>query len=83
MKRYVYTGAISSAVSCSQRAGSLSEPPAFEGFIPLTSFPISICRKVMLDISGCVDRIWGRVSRFSDVNTDVNCLTRAFALLSS
>ena len=25
----------------------------------------------------------GRVSRFSDVNTYVNCLTRAFALLVS
>ena len=83
MKRYLYISAISSAVSFSQRAGSLSEQPAFEGFISLKSFPISICRKVMLDISGYVDRIWARVSRFSDVNTDVNCLPRAFALLSS
>ena len=30
-----------------------------------------------------VDRIWGSVSRFSDVNTDVNCLTKALALLVS
>ena len=30
-----------------------------------------------------MDRIWGRVSRFSDVNTEVNCLTRALALLVS
>ena len=56
MKRYLYIGAISSAVSFSQRAGSLSGQPAFEGFISLKSFPVSICRKVMLDISGCVDR---------------------------
>ena len=59
----------------------MSGPPAFEGFILLKSFAIPICPKVMLGISGCVDRIWGRVSRFSDVNTDVNCLTRALALL--
>ena len=37
----------------------------------------------MLGISGCVDRMWGRVSRFSDVNTDVNWLTKALALLVS
>ena len=37
----------------------------------------------MLGISGCVDRIWGRVSMFSDENTEVNCLTRALALLVS
>ena len=83
MKRCVYIGAISSAVSFSRRAGSLSGPPAFEGFILLKSFAIPICPKVMLGISGCVDRIWGRVSRFSDVNTEVNCLTRALALLVS
>ena len=85
MKRCVYIGAIPSAVSFSRRAGSLSGPPAFGGFRPilLKSFAIPICPKVMLGISGCVDRIWGRVSRFSDVNTDVNCLTRAFALLVS
>ena len=61
----------------------MSGPPAFEGFILLKSFAIPICPKVMLGISGCVDRIWGRVSRFSDVNTDVNCSTRSFALLVS
>ena len=37
----------------------------------------------MLGISGRVNRIWGRVSTFSDVNTKVNCLTRASALLVS
>ena len=39
--------------------------------------------RLFCGISGCVDRIWGRVSRFSGVNTDVNCSTRALALLVS
>ena len=53
MKRYVYIGAISSAVSCSQRAGSLSGPPAFEGVILFKKNPISISRKIILDIRMC------------------------------
>ena len=40
-----------------------------------------MCPKVMLGISRCIDRMWGRVSRFSDVNTDDNWLTKALALL--
>ena len=70
------------AVSFRKRAGRLSRPPAFEGFILLNSFDIPICPKVMLGISGCVDRMRGRVSRFSDVNTDVNWFTKALALLT-
>ena len=49
MKRCVYIGAISSAVSFSRRAGSLSGPPAFEGFILLKRFAIPICPKVMCE----------------------------------
>ena len=37
----------------------------------------------MLGISGCVYRMWERVSRFSDVNTYVNCLTSALSVLVS
>ena len=58
-------------------------PPAFEGFMLLKSFAIPLCPKVMLGISGCVGRMRGRVSRFSAVNTDVNWLTKALALLVS
>ena len=45
VKRCVCIGAISSAASFSKRAGSLSGPPAFEGFILLKMFCYSNASK--------------------------------------